>query len=74
MFINGYDHNPFPFEVDDVLMDEDGDLCQMEYANSFHISVHYLTGELADGHVYTYEIDSARSELHKASEAEKGQS
>ena len=48
MMIEGYIDNPFPFEVGDHLLDEDGDECILEEATYFHCRLHWLTGELSN--------------------------
>lgn len=47
MIIEGYYHNPFPFEIGDHLIDEDGDECILEDADYFRCHLKYLTGDIA---------------------------
>ncbi len=48
MIVEGYECNPFPFEIGDMLIDEDGDECILLSVSSEYCYVKDKTGPLAN--------------------------
>ena len=70
MIVDGYDENPFPYEVGEIVayIDNDGketgELCRLNYANCLFVGFTYLKGEAAGGS-FTMRIERAHDEAFR---------
>lgn len=66
MIVDGYEYNPYPFEVGDILLGkEDQDLCVLTGANYAYIHMFCITGSLANGKIYDHRILNSVDDYEK---------
>jgi hypothetical protein len=72
MIVDGYDENPYPYEIGDILFDKvDQDIVVLTGANYAYIHLFHLTGFFADGGTYDCRIESSLEEYEKIGHIEE---